>query len=130
MEAAPQAASCMAVPILSPGPVRHAHPAAECALPALGSPSHLTLAHRQVPLPGAGPQAGERVLDALGGLVGAAWSRTWVQGWFPQGSTWGSALLAHLVSRFPESGHFLHVELFGKLPLPRGGSQCLSSTGR
>lgn len=34
---------------LSPGPVRRAHPAAERALPALGGPCHLPLAHRQVP---------------------------------------------------------------------------------
>lgn len=44
------AALCVtpALPPLPPGPVRHAHPAAECALPALGSPGHLALAHRQV----------------------------------------------------------------------------------
>lgn len=35
----------------SPGPVRHAHPAAKCALPALGSPGYLALAHRQVSPP-------------------------------------------------------------------------------
>lgn len=34
---------------LSPGPVRCAHPAAERALPALGGPRHLPLAHGQVP---------------------------------------------------------------------------------
>lgn len=43
----PVAALCM-TPAPSPGPVRHAHPAAERALPALGSPGHLPLAHCQV----------------------------------------------------------------------------------
>lgn len=70
----------------SPGPVRHAHPAAKCALPALGSAGYLALAHRQVSpfslswfrltacRPGASsPHLGRA--DALAGWVWAARSR-------------------------------------------------------